>query len=85
MSASHVESVARTLFNQGSVAGAEEVLQYYLVDHSGHYAQRCLLGREDSPWYPSMRIFRQRSVRQWDAPLDAAYQALEQTLAGHDQ
>ena len=46
---------------------------------------RWLLGREDSPWYPSLRIFRQRSVRQWGAPLDAVCQALEQRLAGLGQ
>jgi len=27
---------------------------------------RWLLEREDSPWYPTMRIFRQRSVGDWD-------------------
>ena len=27
---------------------------------------RWLLGREDSPWYPTMRLFRQRRFRDWD-------------------
>ncbi|WP_407183407.1 tetratricopeptide repeat protein [Bradyrhizobium centrosematis] len=30
---------------------------------------RWLRDREDSPWYPTMRLFRQRSPRQWDDPL----------------
>jgi hypothetical protein len=27
---------------------------------------RWLLGREDSPWYPTARLFRQDATRQWD-------------------
>lgn len=27
---------------------------------------RWMLGREDSPWYPSMRLFRQRTFGDWD-------------------
>lgn len=27
---------------------------------------RWLLGREDSPWYPSMRLFRQEAAGEWD-------------------
>ena len=27
---------------------------------------RWLLGREDTPWYPSMRLFRQRALDRWD-------------------
>lgn len=30
---------------------------------------RWLRDREDSPWYPTMRLFRQRSPREWDDPL----------------
>ncbi|WP_456621194.1 tetratricopeptide repeat protein [Bradyrhizobium sp. P5_C12] len=30
---------------------------------------RWLRDREDSPWYPTMRLFRQRRPREWDAPL----------------
>jgi ADP-heptose:LPS heptosyltransferase len=28
---------------------------------------RWLLDREDSPWYPTMRLFRQPQIRDWDA------------------
>jgi tetratricopeptide (TPR) repeat protein len=28
---------------------------------------RWLLGRDDSPWYPTMRLFRQRSLGEWEA------------------
>ena len=31
---------------------------------------RWLLAREDSPWYPSMRLFRQRTLERWDEVVD---------------
>jgi tetratricopeptide (TPR) repeat protein len=39
---------------------------------------RWLLGRSDSPWYPTMRIFRQEKLDDWRAPLDEACAALMQ-------
>jgi ADP-heptose:LPS heptosyltransferase len=30
---------------------------------------RWLLGRSDSPWYPTMRLFRQSTIADWDTPL----------------
>jgi hypothetical protein len=37
---------------------------------------RWLLGRMDSPWYPSVRLFRQSTVRRWDDVLQAVATAL---------
>ena len=37
---------------------------------------RWLLKREDSPWYPTMRLFRQQCSRQWETVLEAVAQAL---------
>jgi hypothetical protein len=34
------------------------------------------LGREDSPWYPSMRLFRQIADGDWTWPIEQAAQAL---------
>lgn len=31
---------------------------------------RWLLDRDDSPWYPTMRLFRQTSARDWAEVLD---------------
>jgi ADP-heptose:LPS heptosyltransferase len=44
---------------------------------------RWLLGREDSPWYPTMRLFRQRRAGDWDdvvARVAAALAALARPM-----
>lgn len=38
---------------------------------------RWLNGRTDSPWYPSMRLFRQTELGQWDAVIAKVRDALE--------
>jgi tetratricopeptide (TPR) repeat protein len=43
---------------------------------------RWLLGRTDSPWYPSMRLFRQTRPGDWDGAVAAVRQALAHRLAG---
>lgn len=42
---------------------------------------RWLLDREDTPWYPTMRLFRQRSPGDWSAPLQRVRRELESLLA----
>lgn len=37
---------------------------------------RWLLDRDDTPWYPSMRLFRQRRSRQWDDVVGDVVEAL---------
>jgi tetratricopeptide (TPR) repeat protein len=39
---------------------------------------RWMLGRDDSPWYPSMRLFRQTRSGDWDDVLDAVARQLAQ-------
>jgi Tetratricopeptide repeat/Glycosyltransferase family 9 (heptosyltransferase) len=46
-----------------------------------HSDWRWQLGREDSPWYPTMRIFRQPEPGDWESVLRAAAGALA-SLAG---
>lgn len=41
---------------------------------------RWLLGRDDSPWYPSMRLFRQTSPGDWQGVIDNVETALRQSL-----
>ena len=43
---------------------------------------RWLLDRDDSPWYPSVRLFRQSTVRRWDDVLQAVATALAQAAIG---
>ncbi|GHU08237.1 hypothetical protein FACS1894158_17370 [Betaproteobacteria bacterium] len=42
---------------------------------------RWLLGREDSPWYPTMRIFRQNSFGDWDSVMSCVADALADWVA----
>lgn len=37
---------------------------------------RWLLGREDTPWYPTLRLFRQTQMRDWTPVIEAMRQAL---------
>jgi tetratricopeptide (TPR) repeat protein len=37
---------------------------------------RWMLDRSDSPWYPTMRLFRQPSLGDWDTPIRQAAEAL---------
>ena len=43
---------------------------------------RWLSGRTDSPWYPTLRIFRQPRTGDWTPAIDAAAQALASFAAG---
>jgi tetratricopeptide (TPR) repeat protein len=43
---------------------------------------RWLLGRADSPWYPSMRLFRQHKPRDWQSVIQQVQEALHQLQQG---
>lgn len=45
---------------------------------------RWLLDRADSPWYPSMRLFRQSSPGDWVGVMSTVQRALVQLLDDHD-
>ena len=42
---------------------------------------RWLLGRSDSPWYPSVRLFRQASLNDWSSVFRDIRAALQSTIA----
>ncbi|EIF32495.1 hypothetical protein BCh11DRAFT_00223 [Burkholderia sp. Ch1-1] len=43
---------------------------------------RWMTERDDSPWYPSARLFRQRELGRWDPVLEEVAQALREFVAG---
>jgi hypothetical protein len=43
---------------------------------------RWLLGREDSPWYPTARLFRQPTLDAWDPVVDRVGAELEHLIRG---
>ena len=48
-----------------------------------------MLGRDDSPWYPSLRLFRQKERDDWDAVVARVRRALVRQASslaplGHD-
>jgi tetratricopeptide (TPR) repeat protein len=45
---------------------------------------RWLLDRDDSPWYPTMRLFRQQKLGDWQAPLRRIVKALARGPKGTD-
>ena len=46
---------------------------------------RWLLGRDDSPWYPTARLFRQRRLGDWGEVFARIAVALEQRVTGADR
>jgi len=45
---------------------------------------RWLQGREDSPWYPTMRLFRQTQRSDWDDVFERVAAALNELVAGRE-
>jgi Flp pilus assembly protein TadD len=58
----------------GHLAGALGRPAWVLVPHPSDW--RWMLQRSDSPWYPSLRLFRQPAPGVWDPPIAAAAEAL---------
>ncbi len=45
---------------------------------------RWLIGREDSPWYPSARLFRQKTPGDWDAVISGVAENIRRFIAGDE-
>ena len=58
------------------LAGALGVPAWVALRHVPDW--RWLLGRDDTPWYPSLRLFRQASPGDWES----VFAAMQQELAG---
>ena len=50
------------------LAGALGCPTWILLPYTPDY--RWLLGRDDSPWYPSVRLFRQTETSEYESVLD---------------
>jgi len=57
------------------LAGALGRPVWVLLPHSPDW--RWLLGRDDSPWYPTARLFRQPAAGDWDSVLVGVGEALD--------
>lgn len=60
-------------------AGAVGVPVWVLIPYAADW--RWLLDREDSPWYPTMRLFRQKEPGNWDGVFDSLVVELAELLA----
>jgi len=52
---------------------------WLLLPQQAHF--RWLQQREDSPWYPGMRLFRQNATEPWEHVIDQVHQAITDLLA----
>jgi ADP-heptose:LPS heptosyltransferase len=57
------------------LAGALGKPVWVLIPHRSDF--RWLMDREDSPWYPTMRLFRQKRGGNWDEVAERIGRALE--------
>ena len=65
--------------SMGHLAGALGKPVWILIPKAADW--RWMLDREDSPWYPSARLFRQQKPGAWDEPMGRLRGALGQYLA----
>jgi hypothetical protein len=60
----------------GALAKPVWILVTYVPDW------RWMLVRDDSPWYPTARLFRQTAAREWDSVLARVHGELGAFVAG---
>lgn len=60
------------------VAGSVNTFCWVLLPYESDW--RWLLDRNDSPWYPSIRLFRQAKSESWKCVIDRVKQALEEFI-----
>lgn len=61
------------------LAGALGVPTWLMLPFAADW--RWLLGRKDSPWYPSLRLFRQPQIGSWAPVVDAIVRGLRTSLS----
>ena len=68
--------------SMGHLAGALGKPAWILIPKAADW--RWMLDREDSPWYPSVRLFRQQVPGAWDEPMRRLQAALRGVLQGEN-
>ena len=63
------------------LAGALGKPVWILLPYSPDW--RWMLGREDSPWYPTARLFRQTEMGEWQGVIEKVREALAATTCSH--
>lgn len=61
---------ALALAHVGRLDEAEDVCRALVADAPRHFEARWLLDRDDSPWYPSLRLFRQTTPNDWQEAVE---------------
>lgn len=69
----HMDLIISVCTSVAHVAGAMNKPVWILVNYSSDY--RWLLDREDSPWYPSALLFRQKEIGDWTSVLHTIYES----------
>lgn len=75
---SHADLVITVDTAVAHLAGALGRPVWLLVQYSPDF--RWLLDREDSPWYPTLRIFRQNQLRDWSGVVRRVAEALKSSV-----
>ena len=60
------------------IAGAMDVPVWLMLQHNADF--RWLRGRDDSPWYNSLSLFRQKSLGDWSSVVSKISNRLHQLL-----
>ena len=63
------------------LSGAMDHPTWVLLPYSPDY--RWMLDRSDSPWYPSIRLFRQAEIKDWSQIIDQVTKSLLEKFYKH--
>ncbi len=72
----HLDLIITSDTSVAHLAGAMGRPVWVLLSKASEW--RFMLDRSDSPWYPTMRLFRQSSFGEWDPVIDQIVEELEQ-------
>ncbi|MBS1815940.1 MAG: ADP-heptose--LPS heptosyltransferase [Acidobacteria bacterium] len=61
------------------LAGAMDIPAWVMVQHAADW--RWMMSRNDSPWYPSLRLFRQPKQGDWEPVITDVQRALRQWIS----